>query len=447
MNTTEGLQDKSYNFQLNLVKNEKDIAYPAKESVGFNNVQQRINVFTEFGNLKALIMGYMDDTAQLPADPLLIEMCPNSVSQPYPEKLYKRAQEIQNQISQTLMDMGIHVIRPGKIDHSKKYVIEGEETTSFQTFSSRDMLFYYHDSVFECPSAAFCRQYEYEAYNWITDQHRKLGDKVYSSWVSKPNPQIPLFDAAQMLRLGLDILFLISIGGNEEGYKNFKKFMNEKYNGKVRVHPLPNLYYGLHIDSTLVALGYNKNIKKFVLLANGERTHPGNIPVIFRGKNWVVLESNDMFDNGFEPGFELSTKWIGQNFMVINPELVMIEQNQTSLIKMLEFYGVKSLKVPNEIGRSCAGGIHCMTNDYCREEEIDFEKILTSPESSKEELAGYFDPELLEYLQNNGEIEKWEEIANKNGIFPTYLVDHLTEEEKAEMKARHQTKLENFLKN
>ena len=87
--------------------------------------------------------------------------------------------------------------------------------------------------------------------------------------------------------------------------------MIKQYKGLVRIHPVRYLYSGIHIDSTLNTLGYNDYAKKFVLLANPVRTNPTNIPVIFRGKNWVVLYSGEMFDTGFEEGFELSSIWIG----------------------------------------------------------------------------------------------------------------------------------------
>ena len=73
-----------------------------------------------------------------------------------------------------------------------------------------------------------------------------------------------------------------------------------------------------------------------------------------------------------------------------------------------------------------------MTNDYYREEEHDFVKILETPKSelTLEEEAGYFDQELLSFLKSKGDVEQWEEICNTNGIFPTYLTDHLSPEEK-----------------
>ena len=435
--------EKLFKFEL-INHNPSSVSTPSHKSMGSLSIKYPIKVFTEISNLKAVIVGYMDDSSQYPEDPLCRLISPNYVPQSYPQKIIKRAQEIQNFITKKLMELGIEVIRPGVIDHTRKYTICEQEGNGFHTFSPRDLIFYYHDSLYECPSPLLCRQYETDAYQWVANQQRELGGKWYASWKGIFNPNDPYFEAAQIMRIGLDILYLVSAGGNELGYDLFSRFINEKYQGKVRVHALRNLYEGFHIDSTFVTLGYNKILKKNVLLANGERTDPTNIPVIFRGENWIILENNDVVDVGFEPGFEICTKWIGQNFLVINPHLVMIEETQISLITMLEHYQIETIKVPCEIGRSVGGGIHCMTNDYCREEEHDFAAIIESSKNSKEELAGYFDKNLLELLNKEGDIDQWQDIANKMGIFPMYAKDHLTKEQVKEINLKHLKCTEKF---
>jgi len=71
------------------------------------------------------------------------------------------------------------------------------------------------------------------------------------------------------------------------------------------------MYSGVHIDTTLTTLGFNNKVRKNILLANPARTNPTNIPVMFRGKNWVVLYSGEMVDTGFEEGFDLASIWTG----------------------------------------------------------------------------------------------------------------------------------------
>jgi len=59
-----------------------------------------------------------------------------------------------------------------------------------------------------------------------------------------------------------------------------------------------------------------------------------------------------------------------------------------------------------------------------------------------EERAGYFDSELLEFLESKGRIEDWETIANEHNIFPTYLTEHMTDEETSAMNKKHSEQIE-----
>lgn len=73
-----------------------------------------------------------------------------------------------------------------------------------------------------------------------------------------------------------------------------------------------------------------------------------------------------------------------------------------------------------------------MTNDLTRKDEFGFKRILHAPkeELTQKDLAGLFDPELLEILQSHGDLETWVEACNEKGIYPTYLTDHMSAEEK-----------------
>ena len=97
-------------------------------------------------------------------------------------------------------------------------------------------------------------------------------------------------DAANLIKLGTDIVFLISMSGSVGLYKKFKALMQEKYDGKVRVHPVVNVYNGVHIDTTICVVGFNKNLNKFLAFVDGGRVTPTNVPAIFRGKNWALID-------------------------------------------------------------------------------------------------------------------------------------------------------------
>ena len=47
-------------------------------------------------------------------------------------------------------------------------------------------------------------------------------------------------------------------------YKKFKALIQEKYDGKVRVHPAHDLYDGVHVDTTICVVGFNKKLNKYL---------------------------------------------------------------------------------------------------------------------------------------------------------------------------------------
>ena len=48
-------------------------------------------------------------------------------------------------------------------------------------------------------------------------------------------------------------------------YNKFKSLMDQKYEGKVRVHPVTNVYTGVHIDTTISVAGWNKKLGKYLV--------------------------------------------------------------------------------------------------------------------------------------------------------------------------------------
>jgi len=275
--------------------------------------------------------------------------------------------------------------------------------------------------------------------DWFLDQQRANEAKWYDSVKMLYGRNKPLFDSANLMKIGFDIVFLISVSGKMEGYEMFRDFMQKRYGNKVRVHPLENIYNGLHLDVTLMPLGYNKVLKKDVVLVNNSHCNPINMPAIFRGKNWMCIEVDvsQLYDNGYEEGFNYASIWLAQNILMMSPELVMIESNQKQLIEMFKVYGIESFEVPLEMMGSTLGGCHCMTNDYNREEDRDWAGLLEKPEMTLEERAGYFDPELLVELEKH-DIKDWVKVCNEKKIFPNYATLHLDESGIAKLKERHE---------
>lgn len=109
---------------------------------------------------------------------------------------------------------------------------------------------------------------------------------------------------------------------------------------------MENSYEGIHVDTSISFVGYNKKLGKYLALVDGlEATDPVKIPAILRGKNWRLIEINKYNSEYNHPEYNFMSGHIGLNFLMINPELAVVSQNQVEIKKVLEFYGVKVVPV------------------------------------------------------------------------------------------------------
>ncbi len=101
--------------------------------------------------------------------------------------------------------------------------------------------------------------------NWFSAPKPVLDDALFEYDPLAPTPRNlePAFDAANVLRFGYDLLYLVSATGNELGGHWLQRVLGETF----RVHFLKDVYFGSHIDSTLVAL------RPGLILANPDVYH------------------------------------------------------------------------------------------------------------------------------------------------------------------------------
>ena len=116
-------------------------------------------------------------------------------------------------------------------------------------------------------------------------------------------------------------------------------------------------YSGVHIDSTIVPLCEGK------VIVNASRVTKNNLPKIFQG--WDVFFVNEVVEQGFYK-YPYASKWIGLNMLVVDPKTVIVDKNQSAIIKGLE--QLKFTVIPLELrhARTLGGGFHCVTLDLVR---------------------------------------------------------------------------------
>ena len=192
-------------------------------------------------------------------------------------------------------------------------------------------------------------------------------------WIAAPRPRLlshenyimdndiilteeePMFDAANVCRINNDILYMVSQTGNRIGAKWLQNILGPGY----KVHALDKLHAYAHIDSTISVLNDG------LVVLNGSRVNENNCPDVFRGWNKIYVD--DVVPQSFYK-YPYASKWMAINMLSIDPETVIVDKNQTELIKRLEQH--KMTVVPLELrhSRTLGGGFHCVTLDLHREQ-------------------------------------------------------------------------------
>jgi N-dimethylarginine dimethylaminohydrolase len=291
---------------------------------------------------------------------------------PFPQWIIDETEEDLNAVVAVLEGLGITVKRPETWPHEAKFSTIHWESEGYYNYCPRDILLVIGDHIIETPNVMRSRAQESFSYRSMMVDYLKSGAKWYSAPkpmlldslfevdLDRPTPRNdePAFDAANILRLGRDLLYLVSGTGNELGGQWLQTILGDEF----RVHFLKDVYYGSHIDSTFVAL------RPGLILCNPARINEDTLPEIF--KQWEVIyspamESTDRFDADYLSK-SIGSKWIDMNLFSINPNLVVVDRDQTALIKLLEKKGLDVIPHKLRHSKMLGGGYHCVTLDIRR---------------------------------------------------------------------------------
>jgi N-dimethylarginine dimethylaminohydrolase len=292
---------------------------------------------------------------------------------PFPQQIIEETEEDLNGFAKILEDLGVTVKRPDNWSHETTFSTINWEAQGYYNYCPRDVLLVIGDHIIETPNVIRSRAQETFSYRTLLMEYMKLGAKWYSAPkpmlldslfegvdLNKPAPHDhePAFDAANVLRFGEDLIYLVSATGNELGGHWLQSVLGDRY----RVHFLKDVYFGSHIDSTLVAL------RPGLVLANPARVNDDTLPKML--KQWKVIystpmENTDRYDDDYLSK-SIGSDWIDMNAFSINPNLVVVDRNQPSLIKLLEKEGLDVIPLKLRHSKLLGGGAHCVTLDVRR---------------------------------------------------------------------------------
>lgn len=384
---------------------------------------RKVGVINEFSELKSVIVGHTDEDFRYPManedvafeytrvlnedaefsnfDKLMTECVDGMI----PSDFIAYENENLDKVAYTLSSMGIDVYRPGRSstrdDISYDYV-QNEHFKSksyMQAHCPRDLLLVVENKVIICPTILRGRRGEIDNfYGDILDNMRehsnesgveiidlreysplcdkntrnelenvisigKKGGKNVTNIINDDNKGVsfPFFDAANILKMGQNqLLYLVSSSGNMLGYDLLQKTVGSDY----KILPIRGIYNANHVDTTFCFLN-NKTV-----LYNGNRLDYNTCESLLKPygfSKFIPCTARNLYDNGYKYT-NRGTKWLGMNILMINPELVMIDENQKELSDLLkDECGIHSLGVKLPLARDFGGGCHCVTLDLLRE--------------------------------------------------------------------------------
>ncbi|MCW8842383.1 MAG: serine/threonine protein kinase, partial [Rhodobacteraceae bacterium] len=244
-----------------------------------------VNSWNEWDPLKHVIVGRADDCHIPPEEPALDAKVPEGSDMrgqwgKRPQETIDRANELLDTFVGQLEARGVRVDRPTSIDHSKPVTTPDFHTDSqFGCMPPRDVLLTVGSEILEATMSYRCRWFEYLNYRPLMQQYweedpnfrheaapkprltdadyhpdylsEKIGVEQRLKWAEEKffvtTEEEPLFDAADVLRFGRDLVVQHGFTTNLKGIEWLRRHFPDH-----RVHTVnfPGDPYPIHIDAT-----------------------------------------------------------------------------------------------------------------------------------------------------------------------------------------------------
>ncbi len=298
----------------------------------------------------------------------------------YPRMLTGAAQRELDEFIHILEAEGVTVRRPDPIDWKRRVRTPDWESTGFCISCPRDGFLVIGDEIIETPMAWRCRYFEGYAYRSLFKEYFRNGAR----WTAAPRPQLlddlyehdyrtpeagepmryvinefePVFDAADFVRCGRDLFVNKSNVTNDLGIEWLRRHLGERY----RIHELESLCRNpMHIDSSFLPLAPGK------VLVNPDYIDPRRLPGIFKSWDVLVAPRPDPFPRSeWRMRLSMCSAWISMNVLMLDPERVVVERTQTTLIRQLRDWGFKPIPCAFLNYAPFGGAFHCATLDVRR---------------------------------------------------------------------------------
>ncbi|MCB0565094.1 MAG: hypothetical protein KDD01_12020 [Phaeodactylibacter sp.] len=299
--------------------------------------------------------------------------------QPYPKEYVEKARAAIGRFVHILEAEGVKVRRLEEVRYDQAFRTPDWTTPGgFCAANPRDLLLVIGDEVIEAPMCSRSRYFEILAYRRLLREYARQGarivaaprprlrDELYNPDYANPGsltPHVltnaePVFDAADFVRCGRDIIGQLSHVTNQAGVDWLRHHLGPEYTIHLieSLDPKPS-----HIDTTLALLAPGK------VLVNPTFTDVKKLPKVF--DKWDVLIAPDPVPFNTRP--RLMSNWISINTLMLDEERIIVEKRQAPLIKKLKDWGFKTIPCDFEDHYPFIGGFHCATLDVRRQGKLE----------------------------------------------------------------------------
>lgn len=345
----------------------------------------------EWDPLEEVIVGSVVGAAQMGYEPALIPYASYGLTHFQQSRRsageVEKAEEQLNGLARLLACRGVTVRRPDPVDHFVPIVTPDFSVPCGNSNACpRDFLLVVGDQIIEAPMSQRARFFEYRAYRsilvdyfkrgarWTSSPRPRLDDRLYRADYSKTpdelfdadgNPFLtdvePCFDAASFVRMGTDIFYQPDVVTNDLGAAWLQRHLGEPY--RVRRVCFDDRHIPQHLDTTLVPL------RPGLAMLNPERPCREEARDWFRRNGWELVDAPASIRDVEFYSPEVSN-WISMNVLSLDPDTVLVEEQEEPMIRFLESLGLTVVTAPFDAVYSFGGSFHCCTTDVRRRGEL-----------------------------------------------------------------------------
>ncbi len=357
-----------------------------------------VNSWNDFDLLKHVIVGRADHCCIPGFEPALeakIERTSDMWGKwgPRPLESVEKANEELDYFAHVLESLGVRVDRPTPIQWNQSAITpDFRVPTLFGCMPPRDVLLTVGHEILTAAMMMRCRYWEYLAYHPLMNQY--FDEDPNFRWEQAPRPRLtdaayqlgyfdgltseilekrvqeldfvttehePLFDAADVLRLGKDLFCQHGLTTNRRAAQWLQRHFPDH---RVHCVNFPDDTNPIHIDATFVP------VRPGLILNNPMRPLPTEQSKIFATNGWEIVDAAWPAHDR-PPPLCYSSVWLSMNVLIVDHKTVCVEATETNQLEQLDALGFEVIPIPFRNAYSFGGGLHCATADVQRQGECE----------------------------------------------------------------------------